>query len=76
MLPGCSRALLIFTMPPPPGPERLSTQCGSSSTLIRAMDLTEQRETTVKDEVDEEEEAMQQEIQAMWGLKKTLVRSA
>ena len=50
-------------MPPPPGPERLSTQCGSSSTLVRAMDLADQ--PSVKAEIDEEEEAMQQEIQAM-----------
>ena len=47
--------------------ERLATKGGSSSTLVRAMDLAERRGNgTVKEEPDEEEEAMRREMQDMW----------
>ena len=54
----CSKDSVVFRMPPP---ERLSTHCVSSSTLVRGMDLA----PDVKVETDPEEEAMQREIQDM-----------
>ena len=47
-----------------PRMERAGTRSASSATLVRAMDLAQERSTNMKVEPDDEEEAMQREMQA------------
>ena len=46
--------------------KRSETECHSSATLLRGMDVADLRASNVKVEPDDEEMAMQAEMQAGW----------